>query len=101
METPAPRLHLLCRSAPAHSDNDGSRQDGVRQPTETRQRNGAVCRDLLRLHLFPDDDAAPGNCSFPMASIEQTPKLLVVHGLGTEDRIDLIKENCGTSILVR
>jgi hypothetical protein len=85
----------------AHPKDDRPRQDGVGQPAEPRQCDSAVCRDLLGLYLFTNDNASPGDCSFAVPCIEQLSNLLVIFRLRAEHGVDFIKEDSRPSAVVR
>ena len=70
MHPTAIRLDVLTRSATAHTDNDCTAQDRIRQVAQASERHGTIGRQFLRLDCLPPHDAAAGHSAAPVARVE-------------------------------
>jgi hypothetical protein len=73
---------------------DRARQDRVRQPSNSGQGYGAVCRYFFGCYRLAMHHTATGNCTAPVARIEQAANVLIfLFRLWPEYRVDFVKED--------
>src|SRR5262249_40071898 len=99
VDAPSPRFDLLIWCASTHPKDDSARHDGVGQIAQTSQGDCAVRWYFLRFHLLADDDTSAGDGAFAVSGIEESSYLLILLGLRTKDRVDLVIQDGGPTFL--
>ena len=92
-------LDALGAQAPAHADDDRARQQGVGQPAQPGHRHRRIDRRVFRRDIRAVHDAAPIGRAAPVTGIDEASNVLVLFGLRSEDRIDLVKGDCGLTLV--
>lgn len=83
------RLDAFAWCPAPHPVDDRVREDRVPEIVKPGERDGAVCRQPLRLDDLAADNASASGRSMPVAGVEHSPDVLVVFGLGPEHGVDL------------
>jgi hypothetical protein len=93
VHAPAIRLNPLRGSPPTHTDNYAAGEDRVRKVSEACERDRAIGRQFLGLDLLPHDDASTSFGATSVASVQDSPDLLMLLRFRANQRIDLVKQD--------